>query len=245
VSPDEEKGVVVALHVWEKQRYDLKPDYELDWSTHFDHATRQVPSSSTWNNILLPQLRDLEKTIHRSTECRLIHLRGKLCLSAAFAFGHVFSVAAGYRLELQHRTQSWRSETPPDPACRLEVVEEPGSGQATDLLLVLSVTDNARPQVLEYVKDQGLMFRAHTYLSPVGGPSDFGIKGIAHASALAQQTRQELRRLLRVHHPKNTHLFYWGPQSLAVLIGQKLNACGAIQLYEYLNPGYAPSCLLR
>ncbi len=174
-----------------------------------------------------------------------IRLRGSLCLSAAFAFGHVFSVAGGYRLEIPHRTSLWLSEIPPDPECHLEVVEEPGDKTATDLLIVLSVTGDAKPEVLEYVQARRMAFRAHLYISPAGGAHDYSVRGASHASAIARLVRQELRRALGIYKPPTTHLFYFGPQSLAVLIGQKLNACGPIRFYEYKNPGYTPACLLR
>lgn len=242
---DEEESIVIVLHTWSVRKYDCQSDYELDWSAYFDHQSRQVPDPETWNEVLLPELRNLEQTIGQATACRRIRLRGSLCLSAAFALGHVFSVAGGYRLEIQHRTQLWRSETPPDPICQLEIVEEPGTNAASDLLVVLSITGEARPRVLEYVQAQELAFRAHLYLSPAGGAYDYSVQGAAHASALARLTRLELRRALGAHRPRTTHLFYFGPQSLAVLLGQKLNACGPIQLYEYQNLGYIPSCLLR
>jgi len=245
VAADEEESIVVVLHTWSVREYDYQPDYELDWTAYFDHPTRRVPNPEIWNKVLLPELRNLEQIISQTTACRRIRLRGSLCLSAAFAFGHVFSVAGSYRLEIQHRTQLWRSETPPDPNCRLEIQEEPGTNGATDLLMVLSITGDAKPQVLEYVKSQRMEFRAHVYMSPAGGAHDYSLQGVAHASAWARLARLELRRALGVYRPARTHLFYFGPQSLAVLIGQKLNACGPIQLYEYQYPDYTPSCLLE
>lgn len=242
---EEEESIVVVLHTWSVRKHDCQPDYELDWSAYFDHPTRRVPDPETWDEVLLPELRKLEQTISQTTDCRQIRLRGSLCLSAAFAFGHVFSVAGGYRLEIQHRMQAWRSETPPDPDCHLEIQEEPITDSAADLLIVLSVTGDARPQVLDYVQMQEMRFRAHVYMWPAGGAHDYSVQGASQASALARQARLELRRALGAYRPKTTHLFYFGPQSLAVLIGQKLNACGPIQLYEYQDPGYTPSCLLR
>jgi len=240
----DEEGIVIVLHTWSVRRYDCQPDYELDWSAHFDHQTRRAPDPTTWNEVLLPELRTLEQTISQATPCRRIQLRGSLCLSAAFALGHVFSVAGGYRLEIQHRTSLWLSETPPAQDCRLEVIEETGDKTTSDLLVVLSVTWDASQEVLEYVRSQGLSFRAHLHLLPAGGAHDYSVKDVSHASALARLTRLELRRARRVYQPVTTHLFYFGPQSLAVLVGQKLNACGPIQLYEYQDPGYTPSCLL-
>lgn len=212
---------------------------------YFDHSTRRVPDPETWNKVLLPELRKLEQVVSRTAPHRRIRLRGSVCLSAALAFGHVFSVAGSYRLEIQHRTSLWLSEAPPDLDCHLEVIEEPDDKTAADLLVVLSVTGDASPEVLEYVQSRRMSFRARLYMSPTGGAHDYSVQGASHASALARVARLELRRALGVHKPTTTHLFYFGSQSLAVLIGQKLNACGPIQLYEYQNPGYTPSCLLR
>ncbi len=242
---NQEPQLVVFVHTWVTRTYDCLADYELDWSVHFDHYDRRVPDSAIWNQQLLPELRNLERTLSQKTNCRRIKLRGSLCLSAAFAFGHVFSVAASYRLELLHRTETWQSETPPDPTCQLTVVEAPDTPEASGLLLVISVTGDARPHVENFVQAQSMIFRRRVYLSPQGGPHDYSVQGAGQASALARLIRIELRRAVATYQPSVTHLFYFGSQSLAVLIGQKLNACGSIQLYEFQNPGYTPSCLLR
>jgi hypothetical protein len=242
---EEQSGIVIALHTWAKRKYDRQSDYELDWSEHFDHVARRVPSVETWNQVLLPTLRNLERVISQNESHRLIRLRGSLCLSAAFAFGQVFSEAGSYRIELQHRGSMWQSETSPDTNCRLEVVEEQGADAATDILVVLSITGDAKPQVLEFIKNQGLSFRRYVFLSPINGAHDSVVQNAAHACAIAQQIRVEIRRILNAYQPRMNHLFYFGPRSLAVLIGHRLNACGTIQLYEYQNPGYAPSCVLK
>lgn len=242
---EEQPGIVIALHTWAKRKYDCQPDYELDWSSHFDHSTRRVPSSDTWNRVLMPELQSLERVISQNESHRLVRLRGSLSLSAAFAFGHVFSEAASYQIELQHRGSMWQSETPPDVNYRLEVAEEQGVDAATDVLVVLSITGDAKLQVLEYVKNQGMSFRRCVFLSPANGAHDFAVQNAAHACAIAQHTRLEIRRILNTYQPRMNHLFYFGPRSLAVLIGHRLNACGTIQLYEYQNPGYTPSCILK
>ena len=242
---DLEPHIAVFAHTWMKRAYDCQADYELDWSVHFDHLSRCVPDATMWNSHLLPELRTLERAISQQTSCRCIRIRGSLCLSAAFAVGHAFSVSGGYRIELLHRTEIWRSETPPDPFYQLRTVEEPGVPEASDLLFVLNVTGDARPQVEAFVQQQAMVFRVCLYLSPQEGSHDFSIQGVAQASALARLVRLELRKALATYRPTMTHLFYFGPQSLAILIGQKLNACGTIQLYEFQNPGYTPSCQLR
>lgn len=241
----EEPSVVVIVHTWARRLYDSQADYELDWSAHFDHLSRRVPDSLTWNEELLPELRRVERTISQQTHCRCIRLRGSLCLSAAFAVGQVFSAAGGYSIEVLHRSEVWRSEAPPDLTYTLTSVEESYDQTASDLLFILSITGDARPHVQDFIKGQQGAFRAGLYLTPAGGPHDYSVQGAARASAIARQTRLELRSALATYKPRVTHLFYFGPRSLAVFIGQKLNACGVIQLYEFHNPGYTPSCTLR
>lgn len=240
-----EEGVAVAVHTWSVRAYDINPDYAVDWTPHFDHVTRRVPSPEIWNEVLLPELRALEREISRRDSRRYIRLRGSLSLSAALVFGHVFSVAGGYRLEIQHHSQLWRSDIPPDDRTTLDVVEEAVDDSGTDLLVTFSVTGEAKPEAVEFAMKQRLSVRAVLCLAPRGGPNDNSVTGASHAAALAQLARLELRRARLRYNPTRAHLFYCGPQSLAVLLGQKLNACGPIQLYEYQNPGYAFSCLLQ
>lgn len=240
-----EEGIVVVVHTWSARAYDLAPDYEIDWTSHFNHTTRRVPSSDTWNQVLLPQLRELERTISRQDSRRYIQLRANLSLSAAFAVGHVFSEAGGYRLEIQHREQLWQSNTPPDDTTQLDLTEETSEDNGTDLLVIFSVTGEARQEAIEFAKAQGLPIRATLHMMPAGGPHDFSVRDASHACALARKARQELRRARQQYGARTIHLFYFGPQSLAVLLGRKLNACGPIQLYEYQNSGYVASCLLR
>jgi len=241
----ENVGITIALHTWAVRKYDRQPDYELDWSVHFDHSTRRVPSTGEWNRTLLPELHNLATAISKKNSQRLVKLRGSLCLSSAFAFGQVFSAAGSWQLEIQYRMSVWHTETPPDSNNQLEIIEELGNDAATDILVISSITGNAKPQVLEFVKRQGMSFRTKVYLSPIGGAHDYSISSAEQALAIAQQIRVELRRLVDYYQPKTIHLFYFGPRSLAVLIGHKLNACGTIQLYEFQNPGYVPSCILR
>ncbi len=244
-TPEEEKSIVIALHTWAVRKYDRQPDYELDWSNYFDHETRRIPEPSVWNNTLVPALRDLEKIIREKTDVRLVRLRGSLCLSAAFAFGHIFSTAAGYRIEVQHHDQLWSSDAEPENRWQIDVKEEPGDEDATDALIIVSITDDANTQVSQYARQQRMRFTRTLSITPQGGAHDLSVSGPQHAISLARLIRRELRRVASNYSPEVIHLFYLGPRSLAVFIGQKLNACGTIQLYEFQNPGYTPTCTLR
>lgn len=74
-------------------------------------------------------------------------------------------------------------------------------------------------------------------LNPFGGSED--------ACAFAQLVRDRMGQLAKTHSLQKTRLFFDGPLALAVLLGQQLTSAGEIQLFEYQDPGYLPSCSLR
>lgn len=243
--PKANTGIVVAVQNWSRRKFDVATDFELDWTRLFDHSTRRVPKTVTWARTLLPQLRSVEQKIRTEKSERLIRLRGDMCLSTAFAVGNIFSSSAGYRFEIQHRQQIWFSDVPPDEAYQIDSVLENGNPKAKDLLCIISVTGDAKPQALHYVQRKKLRFQAQLSLAPIDGSQDHSIRGNVDASSFAWRVRTSLRQAVDRFTPQTTHLFYFGPASLAVLIGQKFNACGEIQFYEFQNPGYVPSCRLK
>jgi hypothetical protein len=56
--------------------------------------------------------------------------------------------------------------------------------------------------------------------------------------------REHLGALLKRIGARNTRLFFYGPQALAIFLGQQLTSVGTVQLFEYQDPGYVPSLLL-
>jgi Cap4-like dsDNA endonuclease family protein len=58
-----EPSITVYIHNWTKEIFDLPADYELDWTSYFDRATRRVPAPDVWQNELLPQLAAVKKRI--------------------------------------------------------------------------------------------------------------------------------------------------------------------------------------
>ena len=71
------------------------------------------------------------------------------------------------------------------------------------------------------------------------------IKGAGDAVAFGQAVREKLGQLLKTHQLRKTRIFFYGPFALAVFLGQQLTSVGEIQLFEYQDLGYVPSCTLR
>ena len=62
---------------------------------------------------------------------------------------------------------------------------------------------------------------------------------------LSLAVRNVLGELLKKYRVVRTHIFFYGPLALAIILGQQLTSIGEVQLYEYQDPGYVPSCMLR
>ena len=79
-SLEREAALTVRVHTWAVRAYEGQADYEVDWTQHFDHRTRHVPTMSTWQQELLPQLQSMEKEISQNTLARRIRLQGSHAL---------------------------------------------------------------------------------------------------------------------------------------------------------------------
>lgn len=241
-----EKKITLWLQNWTSESFDPPADYSLDWSSHFDRATRRVPSPETWNKELIPELEALKKKVLAERKERLIRFRGKCALSSGVALGSVFPTVGGWAFEIPQPPSKgdWRSDaTPTNPYdLRVEVID--GSQQGTDIVLGLNIKGDGRQDIIKYVEGTGNPPRIFAYMSPPSQGAQ-SIGGAGDACAFGQAVRENLGQLLKKYNLRNTRIFFYGPFALAVFLGQQLTSVGEIQLFEYQDPGYVPSCSLR
>jgi len=242
----DEKKITVWLQNWTRESFEPPADYALDWSSHFDRTTRKVPSPETWNNLLIPELEALKKKILKQRKERLIRFRGKCALSSGVALGAVFPAVGGWAFEIPQPPSKgdWRSDaTPTNPYdLRVEVID--GSQQGTDIVLGLNIKGDGRQDIIKYVEGTGNPPRIFAFMSPPSQGAQ-SIGGAGDACAFGQAVRESLGQLLKKYSLRKTRIFFYGPFALAVFLGQQLTSVGEIQLFEYQDPGYVPSCLLR
>jgi len=231
---------------WTTESFDRAADYALDWSTHFDRATRRVPSVSTWNTTLLPELHALHKRITAERKERLIHFRGKCALSTGLAIGATFPLVGGWKFEVPQPPSpaNWRSDAVPtaDYEIQTETVEAAADG--TDLILALNIKGDGRNDVKRYVETAGIRARLYAFVAPPYQGAQ-AIRGPEDACAFALALRNFLGDLRKKHDLARTHLFFYGPLALAIFVGQQLTSIGEVQSYEYQDPAYVPSCAFR
>jgi len=241
-----EQKVTIWLQNWTSQIFDPPADYALDWSIYFDRPTRKVPSPETWNNELIPQLEVLQKKILKDRKERLIRFRGRCSLSSGIALGATFPTVGGWAFEIPQppAKEDWRSDT--QPVAPYDVNEEilEGSPEGRDIVLGLNIRGDGRQDMLNYIESTGNPPRIFAFMSPTSQGAQ-SIGGAGEAVAFGQAVREHLGRLLKKYDLRKTRVFFYGPFALAVILGQQLTSVGEIQLFEYQDPGYVPSCNLR
>lgn len=236
----------IWIQNWTTESFERAADYVLDWSVHFDRATRRVPSADTWNTILLPELRALQKRIGIERQERLIHFRGKCALSTGLAVGATFPLVGGWAFEVPQppSRENWRSDAAPTADYELQTEIINGAADGTDLILALNIKGDGRDDVKRYVESVGIRSRLYAFVAPPAQGAQ-AIRGPEDACAFALAVRDLLGKLLKKHRPVRTHVFFYGPLALSIFMGQQLTSVGEVQSYEYQDPGYVPSCTLR
>jgi hypothetical protein len=241
-----EKKITLWVQNWTSEAFEPQANYELDWSSHFDRPSRRVPSPETWNTELIPQLDDIKKRSLREHKERLIRFRGRCALSTGVALGATFPTVGGWAFEILQppAKEPWRSDSPATAPYEVLVDVTEDNPDGADAVLGLNIKGDGRGDILSFVSSAGNRPRIVIFISP---PSQGGqsIGGAGDAVAFAAAVRENLGQLLKKYNLRRTRIFFYGPFALSVFLGQHLSSVGEIQLFEYQDPGYVPSCTLR
>lgn len=246
------KSNVIHIHNWEKGLYEPKANVTIDWVQYFDRPTKKVPDSKLWNETLIPKLVTLKNKLAAKTASRHITFRGKCALSTGISLGMIFPEIGNWTFELLQppQTESWRSDAERKISYKPIYTEiNPTTvgikSNGDELAVVFNITGKALTDVADFFKSTGTPLKKIISLQPESTPGNFSIKNDSEAVALASASKDIIKSMINKYKSKKTHLFYFGPFGLAVFLGQKLTSVGAIQLYEFQDPGYNPSCLLK
>jgi hypothetical protein len=238
-----ERAITLWVQNWTSETFDIPADYVLDWSQEFDRNTRRVPSEDVWNSRLLPELKTLRDKIAGERKERLIRFRGRCALSTSIALGATFPVVGGWAFEVPQPPAREPLRSDATPASPYELHVDVIDGGGTDIVLGLNIRGDGREDVRRYIDSTGVPPKLFAFMAP-GLPGSQSISGSAEACAFAIAVREQLGALLKKNGVRNTRLFFYGPQALAIFLGQQLTSVGKVQLFEYQDPGYVPSVLL-
>lgn len=238
-----ERAITLWVQNWTNETFDIPADYAVDWSQEFDRNRRRVPTEDVWNNRLLPELKALRDQIAGDRKERLVRFRGRCALSTSIALGATFPVVGGWVFEVPQppAREPWRSDV--TPASPYEMHVELIDGGGADLVLGLNIRGDGREDVRRYIDSTGVPPKLFAFMGPAL-PGSQSIAGSAEACAFAIAVREQLCTILKKHAVRNTRLFFYGPQALAIFLGQHLTSVGKVQLFEYQDPGCVPSVQL-
>jgi hypothetical protein len=256
--PEEsEQCVVIYLITIKAQKFEVAPDYVIDWRDYFvgepNKRGHQIKDPAYWNSMLLPELQVLETRINEKTACRLIRARGLARLSAWFAFGYCFSEVARYTIEVgQFADTFWRTDAVATPDFQVvagssdhlpdgEILDDQGDTVAVGI----SVTGPIDNDVRTYLSERKEKVAALLLIRP---DRELGkcLQSAGDVVALADGVKKLTRAFVKRWKARRLLVFYCGPLSGACFLGHRFNAmCQEVQIMEDQQPGYAPSFILK
>ena len=247
-APVSAPAVSLWVHGWGKRAFDLVPTVDLDWTSYFDRATRQIPSHEIWEQTLFGELSAARDELSGRANGSYIDFRGKVPLTATLAIGAVFSEVAGFAFRAEQPTQGetflWRSDAKAS-ARAFRIEEETYQGDGQDLLIALCITGDGRADVRALTNQLTAQLKASVYAEPDNGSGDAAITSNEDAVALAVRAKELIRSARNRYHTNQTHLVLYAPASFCLFLGQRLNALGRILTYERTAAGgYQPSVVL-
>ena len=243
-------GEDLRIRLMTRRRPGFEPGWalSLDWSDHFELRSARA---GAWEGSLLAALRTVREAIRQEAPGRAVEASGVATLSAGFALGRAFlSLDRDLRL-------SWRQEAPDRPdqvwslgaareevPCSVETTPVRTDGEA--LALLVSVTRDVQP-AFGASKGDLPSFRAAVELRQAGASFEpLVLETPGQAAYVVDRAIEALRRAGETYATTGVHVFGSIPVGLAVLLGQRLNTLGRVQIYEHDETAgrYRPELLL-
>ncbi|MCL4562954.1 MAG: SAVED domain-containing protein [Chloroflexi bacterium] len=215
---------------------------DINWESYL--SPPHFPNQEEWSSILKPALDDVRRQVMELGDSCLIQFRSVLQLPAAFALGFAFNIRLS-RLAVwaretgisDFRQQYWASDT---TASHLNLSQEwivPLKSRARSLAVELTNGRDIHASVETYFNQVGFMPDAWLQIGRENSDTRFSKMDQDCAVAFVDQVGQIIRNV-RQSGITDLHIFLAMPSALAILVGQRLQACGCIHLYWYTNPSY-------
>lgn len=216
----------------------------LDINLQEKLGTDRFPTNDEWETQIVPALRSVHNQIMTQAETPRIQINSQLPLPAAIALGFYFNlrvatvgVWARTIASSEFKRQFWLSDAHTENFHFQPEWFPVKNGDGHHAILEISSYVSIHQSVQTFVDSQNLNITKWGSISlNVDGKSLENIDermAIAFANSIGQTARQ-----LNSQGILDIHLFARIPSALAVLVGQRLYACGRIHLYWFDNPSY-------
>ncbi len=229
-----EPAVCLHIHGWVRTEFSRPATVELDWTRHFDRASRRTGTLQHWQEVLLPELAAVAAKLRGMPDGRFVDVRAKAPLTANLAVGFTLSEAAGFVLKTDQitagRPQRWATLAEPSDAHFIVSSEIGGPGPR--LLIGLEVSAPIAGELHAFAGSALPRFDSVTCLRPSTGCGENAIRSESDAVALALSAKRMFRELRSRLQGREVHLVLCCPAAVALFIGHRLNALGPVFAYE-------------
>lgn len=238
------RGSPNAFNVLARTREVRASGILLDINLQEKLGTEIFPTNDEWENQIVPALRSIRNQIMTQSETPRIQFNSQLPIPAAVALGFYFNlrvatvgVWARTIASSDFKKQFWLSSARGE-----NMIFEPewlpqDNSDGNHAVLEISSYVSIHQSVQEFVDSQNLKINKWGRINlKLKGKTQESIEegvAVAFANNIGQTVRQLNSRGIT-----DIHLFARIPSALAVLIGQRLYACGRIHLYWFDNPSY-------
>ncbi len=217
---------------------------DMDWESRL--SISRFPSQVEWQETFVPALDAVRAQVLSQSDRARLQFNCQLPLPAAFALGFNFNIRVA-RLGVwarragvsEFKQQFWLSDAQhSDIDFPIEWFKRPcGQGGSQSAIVELSSYSSIYPQVVNFAKqlnlDPDAWIQTKLVLEGREGTSIEESAAIAYANHVGRTIRSLNKKGI-----VDIHLFARLPSALAILIGQRLLACGHIHLYWFTNPSY-------
>ena len=229
--------IMCSIHSHEPREETTESWFHADLSHHFD---TRLPNQEVWNARIQPTITRLTDQLARKAGDRRIDFTGQAHLPIAFAIGTQYPTTRGIHATWTQQdpnlnVTTWDGTLSPEGA-GTTVNRQLKDSENTDLAVLLSLTDDVRPEVGNTTGD---LPSFHTVVEISRG--DFGSiitpeMGVDIATTFRETVRGELNARPNLD---TIHVFQSAPVGLSFLLGQQTNTLPRIQTYalaEFQRP---------
>ena len=222
---------------------------DLDWSPEFLVAS-DWPDQALWDSQFTPVIKDVVEGVINLGKNIQLHYDCRLLLPLAIALGYhsnirklkasVWARSVGSSSFSQH---FWDSDSAPAPInVHLEEGEKPAE-QTSHMIIEISSQVDIHSDIKGFVENDNLKYGKWLKIDLMEHIHDGVPIDASYAIAYADQ----VGRIIRQNKGGFTdlHLFISTLSPLAFLIGQRLQACGRVHLYWFMNPSYRKAFVLQ
>jgi hypothetical protein len=215
---------------------------DVDWKKLV--PPEKMPTISEWSSFIVPALNDVFSVIGPQGDTTRIQFRTVLPLPAAFAWGYRFNIRISrigvWAREINvsdFKKQFWLSDNMPNDFILNRSWIVTPSLKPSAIIAELTNGPDIHDAVGEFVARNKIQYEGWLQIG-TGNPDPRLEKIDAEtAVAYANQVGQYFRDALQFG-VTDFHIFMKMPSALALLVGQRLQACGRLHLYWFDNPSY-------